>query len=125
MLLASREMNLLFHTLDARWRKRAVTNCESARGSGRYCHTISPQYAVQSSLFMLIIGGVGQTSDVAISQILTKNSVYRTVLLAAKCLQDLRFKMICPSLMWDVLLLTGGNVSGETDASFFRIDLLL
>jgi hypothetical protein len=60
--------------------------------------TISPQYALQSSLFMLIIGGVGQTSDVAISQILNKNSVYRTLLLAAKCLQDLRFK-ICPFRM--------------------------
>jgi hypothetical protein len=90
MLLASREMNLLFHTLDARWRMRAVTICESARVGGRYSHTISPQYAVRSSLFMLIDAGVGQTSDVAISQILNKKYIYRTVLLGAKCLQDLR-----------------------------------
>jgi hypothetical protein len=123
MLLVSREMNLLFHTLDARWRKTAVTICESAWGSGRYCHTISPQYAVPSSLFMLIIGGVGQTSAVAISQVLNKKSVYRTVLLAPKCLQELRFVTICPSRMWDVFLLTGSNVSGETAASIFRIDL--
>jgi hypothetical protein len=75
MLLASREMNPLFHTLDARWRKRTVTICVSARGSGRYFHTISPQYAQKSSLFMLIIGGVGKTSDVAISLMLNKNSV--------------------------------------------------
>jgi hypothetical protein len=72
---------------------------------------------------MLIIGGVGKTSDVVISQMLNKNSVYRIVLLAVKCLQDLIFEMILPSGMWDVVLWTGSNVSGETVASIFRIDI--
>ena len=72
---------------------------------------------------MLIIGGVGQMSEVALSQILNKNSIYRTVLLAAKCLQESRFRMILPSRIWDMFLLTG-NVSGENAASVFRTDLL-
>ena len=47
--------------------------------AGRYFHPITPQYAVHSSLFMLvIISDVGQTLDVVISQIRAKQGLLFT-----------------------------------------------